>query len=236
MLATLGGIDAVREDYVRDKTYRNHPIGQLGGVYLDQLGFDGYSRSAIDNREQTLAWLTFDYPHLEPAQVTVDLLRAFLAEHWQHAAANTKAGHVSGLRCFFAWAHENDHIPTDPARKLRSPRRADTERRSHPHETIRRLVVAQDSPRDRVAILMLYWCALRRNELRLVQFRHIDLGRRVLTVFRERRPCVSEQNLPGTVGARARTARPGPRPRPGRVPRSTRAEGRPRRWLAELGV
>ena len=37
--------------------------------------------------------------------------------------------------------------------------------------------------RDRVAILMLYWCALRRNELRLVQFRHIDLGRRVITVF-----------------------------------------------------
>lgn len=195
MLAELGGIDAVRADYVRDKSYRNHPIGRLGGIYLDELEFNGYSASALNTKEQTIAWLAFDYPTLEPSDVTVDLLRAFLAEHWRDAAANTKAGHVSALHCFFAWAHDNDHLPVDPARKLRSPRRADTERRAHPREIIRRLVVAQDTHRDRVAILMLYWCALRRNELRQIQFRHIDLRRRILTVF-GKGGRVMEQSIP----------------------------------------
>src|SRR4051812_14905811 len=82
ILANLGGIDAVREDYVRNKEYRQHPIGRLGGEYLDELRFQGYSDSTIDNREQTIAWLAFDYPRLEPAAVTHDLLRAFLHEHW----------------------------------------------------------------------------------------------------------------------------------------------------------
>ena len=195
MLAQAGGIQTIREECVRNQTYRNYPIGRLAGRYLDALRFDNYASGTINNREQTLAWLALDYPALAPADVTHDLLRAFLLEHWRDAAANTKAMHVSALRCFFEWAHDHDLAPTDPARKLRSPRRADTERRSHPHETIRKLVLAQDDRRDRVAILTLYWCALRRNELRQIQFRHVDLGRRILTVF-GKGGRVSEQNVP----------------------------------------
>lgn len=195
MIAARGGIDAIREALMRDKTYRQYPIGALAGAYLDELEFEGYSRSAIDNRERIYAWLALDYPQLEPADVTTDLLRAFLAEHWRDASTNYKTQNVSALRCLFGWAQDNDRLPTDPARKLRSPRRADTERRAHPRDTIRRLVVAQETHRDRVAILMLYWCALRRDELRRVQFRHIDLARRILTVFGKGSK-VLEQSIP----------------------------------------
>lgn len=195
MLADLGGINAIREDYVASKEYRDTPIGRALGRYLDDLAFEGYSESTYLNREQTFAWLAFDYPNLEPADVTYDLLRAFLHEHWKDAAANTKAGHVSGLKCGFAWLHDHDLIPTDPARKLKAPRRTETNRRSHSHEVIRKLVLAQPRRVDRIAILILYWCALRRKELREIQFSHIDLARRVLTVFGKGRR-VDEVNIP----------------------------------------
>jgi site-specific recombinase XerD len=183
MLAAHGGIDAIREDYMRDQQYRNTPCGELFGRYLDALEFDEYSEKTISNREQTYAWFCFDYPNLEPHDVTYDLLRGFLEQHWRGAARNTKEMHISALRNAFAWLHDHDLIPQDPARKLKSPRRTETNRRSHSQDVIKKLVLTQDQRRDRIAILMLYWCALRRNELRKVQFTHVDLLRRVLTVF-----------------------------------------------------
>jgi site-specific recombinase XerD len=195
MLAELGGPDALRYQFMASGEYRAHPIGQLAGRYLDALTFEEYSQSTITNRTQTLSWLTFDHPTLEPADITYELLVEFLMTHWKDAAPNTKAQHVSSLKNFFEWAYEHDHIPSNPAKKLKPPRKPETERRSHSHDIIKRLVLAQPQRRDRVAILTMYWCALRRNELRQVQFRHIDLGRRVLTVF-GKGGRVNEQNIP----------------------------------------
>src|SRR5437762_10748319 len=49
-------------------------------------------------------------------------------------------------------------------------------------DTIRRLIVEQNYRRDRIALLVLYWCALRRDELRQIQWRHVDLANRLVTV------------------------------------------------------
>lgn len=195
ILASLGGIEGLRERFMVDGSYRLTPIGNLAGRYLDDLRFENYSPSTITGREQTLSWLAFDHPDLDPAAVTLEMLTEFLRRHWADAKPNTKNIHVSALRCFFAWCLDHDHITADPARRLKSPRRTDTERRSHSQATIRKLVLAQDSHRDRVAILTLYWCALRRSELRLVQFRHIDLANRRLTVFGKGHKIV-EQHIP----------------------------------------
>ena len=171
------------EHAVKDQTYRKTPIGHHAGRYLDQLRFDEYSDKTVENREHTLAWLALDYAHRQLDEIGEEDLRLFLAKHWRDSAANTRRIHVSGLRSFFAWCHDQDLIPQDPARRLKAPRHKDTERRSHSEQVVRQLVIAQPSLRDRCALLLLYWCALRRNELRLVQFRHIDLANRVLTVF-----------------------------------------------------
>jgi integrase/recombinase XerC len=122
-------------------------------------------------------------------------LQKFLSDRWSGAARNTKASATSAVKVLFAWAHDNDVIPADPARRLKAPRDMDTERRAHSRALVRKLVVGQDTQRDRVAILLLYWCALRRNELRVVQFRHIDLANRWLTVF-GKGGSVLDQNLP----------------------------------------
>jgi integrase len=185
----------LRENAMKDKTYRETPLGALAGRYLDEIAFQGYADKTVDGREGILYHLAFDLAHLQPHEVTFDHLKTFLADRWSGASRNTKASATSAVKVLFAWAHDNDLIPSNPARKLRGPRGADTERRSHPRETIRKLVVAQDQQRDRVAMLVLYWCGLRRNELRLVQFRHIDLANRLLTVF-GKGGTVLEQNIP----------------------------------------
>lgn len=188
-------LNDLRERYLADKQYLEAPIGALAGRYLDTLRFDGYSPKTIRNREQTLGWLAFDHETLAPEDFTYDLLRSFLERHWATKAANTKAMHVSSLRTFFEWLQDYDHLPSNPARKLKTPRMADSERRSHPLETINLLVVSQPDRRDQLAILLMYWCGLRRNELRVIQFRHIDLARRVLTVF-GKGGRVLEQSIP----------------------------------------
>jgi integrase/recombinase XerC len=198
MLAQAGGLEALRDQVLKDQSYREYPIGRAAGKYLDGLLFDNYSGMTVDHREQTLAWLAIEHPTLEPGDVTYDHLRAFLEKNWKDAKPNTRAAHVSALRTFFAWLADHDLIPSDPARKLKAPRQKDTERRAHSHDLIRKLVVARTRSRDRCALLLMYWCALRRNELRLVQFRHIDLANRQLTVF-GKGGTVLEQNIPEPV-------------------------------------
>lgn len=195
----LAAAARLRETAVKDKTYRQTPIGAAAGRYLDELAFNNYSDKTVENREQTLAWLALDYAHKALGDVDLVDLQTFLATHWRDAAVNTRAMHVSALRTFFEWCHEHDLIARDPARKLRGPRQKDTERRAHSEELVRKLVVAQPALRDRVGLLVLYWCGLRREELRLIQFRHIDLANRLLTVF-GKGGRVLEQNIPEPLG------------------------------------
>lgn len=190
----LAAAAELRETTIKDKTYRLTPIGHHAGRYLDQLEFDNFSDKTVTNREQTLAWFSIDHAHMQIGQVTQDTLEMFLAHHWKDSAVNTRAQHVSSLRTFFAWAHDHDIIPADPARRLKTPKATDSTREAHTAATVRKLIVGQQTQRDRVGILFLYWCALRRNELRLIQFRHIDLANRILIVFGKGRT-VMEQNL-----------------------------------------
>lgn len=188
----------LREDAIKDKTYRLTPIGRLVGRFLRELAFDNYSSKTIENHEHILGHLALDLAHIEPGDVTHDDLKTYLSNRFGELKPNTRRGAVSSVRTFFAWAFDHDHIRQDPARKLRGPRTQDTERRSHSLTTVRQLVVACDERRDRLGLLLLYWCALRRNELRVIQWRHIDLGRRVLTVFGKGGK-VLEQNIPEPV-------------------------------------
>lgn len=188
----------LRRDVVKDKAYRLTPIGALAGKHLDELTFESYAERTVEGREQILAWLALDYADKQPEDVTTDDLKAFLSLHWKDAARNTKATCTSHVRAFFAWAFENDHLRSDPGRRLKAPRQQDTERIAHSTETVRALIAGQASLRDRCGILLLYWCGLRRNELRLIQYRHLDLGNRTLIVFGKGGK-VLEQSLPSPL-------------------------------------
>lgn len=194
----LAAAAELRENAIKDKTYQQTPLGRLVARYLSQLAFDNYSPKTIDVREQILAHLALDLAHVDIDDITPERLREHLAERFGNLAVNTRATASSTVRVFFQWAEDEELIERSPARRLRSPRQSDTTRQAHTLDTIRRLIVEQDQRRDRVAILLLYWCALRRNELRLIQWRHIDLARRLITVQGKGRR-ILEQNIPEPV-------------------------------------
>jgi integrase len=195
MLAQRSRLLEQLEQDLRDNSYEETPIGQLVARYLAELRFDNYRPGTIQNREYILSKLALKYAHRELADLTYDDLRAFL-NNWAGAAANTRSVYVSAVKTFVGWAHERDLTPTDPGRKLRGPRAKDTTRRAHSADTFRKLVWAQQTNRERVGLLLLYWCALRRNELRLIQFEHIDLADRVLAIVGAKGGETQAQNIP----------------------------------------
>lgn len=195
----LAAAAELREDAIRDKTYRLTPTGRLVGRYLDQLAFDNYSPKTLEERERILGHLALEYAHKQPGELVIDDLREYLAR-WKDAAPNYRRSLVSTLRVFFDWAEENDLIVANPARKLKTPRTKDNDsrKRALERETVRLLVTSQTSTRDRLAILLLYWCALRRAELRAVQVRDFDFAHRTLTVH-GKGGTELEQNLPALI-------------------------------------
>ena len=70
-----------------------------------------------------------------------------------------------------------------PTLAIASPRRRGTERRAHSPDVVRALVLAQPDIRDQVALRLLAQLGLRKNELRLIQYRHLDLAHSTITVF-----------------------------------------------------
>lgn len=188
----------LRNDVVKDKSYRLTPLGELAGRHLDELTFNSYSDRTVEGREQILAWLSIDLADKQPAEIVKGDLTKFLAQHWGDCAHNTRATNTSHVKAFFDWAYEDDHLAVNPAKNLKAPRQQDTERVSHPPETVRALIAAQPSLRDRCGVLLLYWCGLRRNELRAIQYRHLDLATRQLTVL-GKGSTVLEQSLPAPV-------------------------------------
>jgi integrase len=183
-----------------DQAYRSTPIGKHAGAFLDELRFQNYSPRTVEERERIYRLLSEDFAYKQPFEVTLGDLKAWLAGRWGDAAANTKATYTSHVRALFLWLLDNEVIDRDPAgRKLKSPRNTETVKQSHAQDTIRKLVIHQEWERDRVALLLMYWCALRRFELRQVQFRHIDLTHRLLTGFIGKGGKLVEQNIPGPL-------------------------------------
>jgi integrase/recombinase XerC len=181
MLAQRSALLEQLEQDLRDNNYEETPIGRLVARYLAELRFDNYSPGTVQNREYILSKLALKFAHRTLADLTYDDLRDFLS-NWAGAAANTRAVYVSAVKTFVRWAHERDFAPADSAKKLRAPRSEDSRRRAHPRKLVRQLVLAQESRMHRLALLTLYWGALRRSELRAIQWRDIDLEEGTLIV------------------------------------------------------
>lgn len=61
---------------------------------------------------------------IEPAELDIAALRAWLGERAEAGASPaTLARAAAGARTFTAWLHATGHLPSDPGRRLRPPRR-----------------------------------------------------------------------------------------------------------------
>ena len=174
----------IMREAVRDKSYRRTPIGQEAGRFLRSIRWQGHSQATLDSYELTLARLALDHADHSLADlcspVGSDYLREFLDRHWGDAAAATKRARTACLRSFFHWALEEGRIAYDPCATIRAPHGRAAVRQAYPQTVIHRLLSSQPSLRDQCALELLVRLALRKNDLRMLQIRDIDLGRGVV--------------------------------------------------------
>lgn len=171
------------EAVVRDKTYQRLAIGHEVKRWLQTLQFEDASQNTLDAYEITGARLALEFPDFaglrdfeQSGGEGVGLLRWFLDKHWRDSAPATRRARLSALKSLFAWALEEGIIEWNPAEKIKPPKRRETGRRAHPQELVLELVFSQDSLRDRIACQLLGRLGLRKNELRLLQARDVNLS------------------------------------------------------------
>jgi len=171
------------EALLRDKRYQQLPIGLEVKRWLQTLQFEDASQNTLDAYEITGARLALEFPDFTGIREFertggegVGLLRWFLDKHWRDSASATRRARLSAVKSLFAWALEEGIIEWNPAEKIKPPRRRGTGRRAHPQEMILELVFSQESLRDRIACQLLGRLGLRKNELRLLQARDINLS------------------------------------------------------------
>jgi integrase len=181
--------DAARlvREAMRNKSYRSTPIGLEVGRYVRWKRSEwGAQPNTMLVYEQILAKFALHHADLELADfappVGTERVREFLGYHWGESKATTRARNLAVIRNFMQWAVRERGLIADPTTAISSPRRRGTERRAHSQDLVRRLVLGQDDLRDQVALRLLAQLGLRKNELRELQYRHIDLTHETITV------------------------------------------------------
>ena len=84
---------------------------------------------------------------------------------------------------FFRWANGEFKLRGNPVEAIKAPKLRDVERELFTEEHASLLIASQETLSHRVALELMFGMALRKNELRLIKFKHFDLGRRRLMVF-----------------------------------------------------
>lgn len=68
-----------------------------------------------------------------------------------------------------------NRLEANPCARIRRPRKRGVERHAHDPERVKAIISAQPDLRDRVAIALMARLGLRKNELRLLRWRDVDL-------------------------------------------------------------
>lgn len=124
---------------------------------------------------------TFSLADLEPPRGG-GVVRAFLDRHWRGSSPATKAQRLAILRSLLTWLVGEGLLGANPATNVRPPKRKRTVRSALSREDIDALIAAQPSLRDQVALMLLAYLGLRKDELRRLRLADVDLEARTLVV------------------------------------------------------
>lgn len=186
---TLADAALMMREAVKDRSY----VDETGlGRSVD--GFLAYFKTERGKTEETcrsfeycLAAFAVHYADLSledfDGKHGTNLIRDFLRIRYAEVQGGTWNTRVATLKAFFRWAFEEGRIDHNPAAMIRYRTVPESERKAHAPSLIEKIVLAQELRRDRIAVQLLGRMALRRNELRQVQFRHVDIDTQELTVY-----------------------------------------------------
>jgi integrase/recombinase XerC len=184
---TLQDAARIIRESVRDKSYRMSEIGLVAGHYMRAKRWGGAAENTLLAYESVLARFTLDHADLDlkdfEPPVGTERLVEFLDFHWRDTAPNTRARNLAVMRDFFAWAVASGRMYGDPALTVKAPKRQTVaERRAHGRAEIQQIVAAQPTLRDQCCVLLMGRLALRRDELRRLRIKDIDLAAGTVSV------------------------------------------------------
>lgn len=169
--------------YLKDKRYRASSLGALVGRYIRWFrNEEGATPSSIRDYESVLARMALTLADKEPVDVGLEDLRTVI-DLWSMREAATRAKVTSVVRSFWRWAEDEGHVAASPATRLKRPRKPRKAPLLLPMNTAARLLGNLPTARDRLAVLALLDCGIRRAELAGIRVRDFDIARRDLTVF-----------------------------------------------------
>jgi len=194
MTSTLTLADAARmmreaEDAVKNRAYVSETgLGRAVDGFLTYfLTERGKTEETCRSYEYCLAAFALYYADKQltdfDSKHGTNLIRDFLRHQYAEVQGNTWNTRVATIKALFKWAFEEGRIDTNPAAPIRYRNVPDSERKAHSASKIEMIVRAQDLRRDRIGIQLLGRMGLRRAELAVVQFRHVNIDTHELTVY-----------------------------------------------------
>jgi site-specific recombinase XerC len=184
----LAWASRVVRDAVKDRSYRATPLGLKVARYCRWKKNEwGATIETMRDYERTLAWLALDHADLDLVDfeppVGTERVREFLEHRWGDRTARTRAKNLSIIRDFFRWSVREGHMHGDPTVPILRPRQRKPRTTTFAIGVGDLVIAAQPRARDRVALALMFHVAVRKGELRGVQFKHFDHGRHQLWVF-----------------------------------------------------
>lgn len=171
----------------RSGEWRNTPVGGEVLRFMRAFRFRSPSERSHQAYEGVLREFAFWFSDVDLEWFAQDggteQIREFLDEKWGRAAPATKQQRVAIIRSFFQWAFDERRITLNPTVKVKAPPLPKgTDRHAYDLTVLHGLVAAQDSLRDQCALQLLCRMALRKDELRQLRIRDIDLVRNYVLV------------------------------------------------------
>jgi site-specific recombinase XerD len=170
----------VRE--AKDKSYQSFPLGAEWAEFLRAKRLAQLRPNTLESYETVgdkFARYFADFESLEPFAGRPELVLDFLEATWPDVDPDTLHQRFAVMGSFFDWAYRTDRIDRDPMGKIERPKRAPrraAKRSRISEEHLAILVSAQATLRDQCGLLLLGRLGLRREDLRLLQLRDLDLG------------------------------------------------------------
>jgi integrase/recombinase XerD len=178
---TVADAARIMREATKDKSYLAYPLGLEWGEFLRAKRMARCRPNTIDSYESVgdkFARYFADFETLTPFSDHPELILDFLEETWPDVDPNTLQQRFAVVASFFDWANRADRIDRNPMGKIERPRRRRKEatrpRISEVH--LSQLISAQPSMRDASALMLLGRLGLRREDLRMLQLKDIDLA------------------------------------------------------------
>jgi site-specific recombinase XerC len=155
-------------------------------AYLDALEYEDAATNTLAAYEYVLGLFAVEHADLtlralEPPRGG-GVMRAFLDRHWRRSSPATKAQRLAIVRSFLTWLVGEGLLGANPAQNIRAPKRKRKVRDLLSREDIDGLIAAQPALREQVALMLLAYLGLWKDELRRVRLADVDLEARMLTV------------------------------------------------------